>query len=326
MKQLLFLFSFLWCSYGQAQLTVGNGSLTLSGGTEFFVEGVSFLPSARITLSNTRLQQSTTPVNLNGSTYSIAKVLLLNSPLEFTGTLHFSYSDADLNGNPEAGLKFAYLESGTSKSSSVGVVNTADNFVEETVTAKSFEGLTASASFVALPISLLSFTAQRQTTGTVLLRWQTATELNNSHFTVERSSDASRFVPIGMVPAATTASGRGDYSFTDAQPFDGTNYYRLRQHDLNGTAHVYGIRMVKAGNTLLEATVHPNPVTGNGFMLDMPRTLPKPLAYTIGNAAGQVVLTGRITTQHQWIATGSLPAGSYLLQLSDGQTIRFQKQ
>lgn len=117
MKQLLFLFSFLWCSYGQAQLTVGNGSLTLSAGTEFFAEGVSFLPSARISFSNTRLQQSTTPVNLNGSTYSIAKVLLLNSPLEFTGTLHFSYSDADLNGNPEAGLKLAYLEWGTWKSS-----------------------------------------------------------------------------------------------------------------------------------------------------------------------------------------------------------------
>jgi hypothetical protein len=326
MKKLLFLLSFLWCYHSQAQFTIGNGFLTVSGGTEFFAEGVNFLPSARMTLSNNILQQSATPVYLGHSTYSIAKVVSFGSPFEFTGTLHFSYSDADLNGNPEEGLKLSYLLSGAWKSSSAGVVNTSGNFVEESVTAKSFESLTASAYFSTLPVSLLSFTARWQTNATVLLQWHTATETDNSHFTIERSSDAIRFTPVGTVAAATTAARQGDYSFTDAQPLEGTNYYRLRQHDLNGAEHVYGVRMVRAAEALPMARVLPNPVTGNGLMLDMRKAIQQPIAYSVSNAAGQVLLTGLVATQQQWIVTGSLPVGSYLLRLGNGQTVRFQKQ
>ena len=324
MRNLLFLLSFFGCLPARAQLSVGNGSLCVSGGTAFLINGVTFVPSGRMTLNNNAMRQSATPVQVSSSVFSIAKVVTLNSPLVFTGTLRLSYDDADLNGNPEEGLKLDYRSSGSWISSAAGTVNTTDNYVEETVSAKSFEGLTASAYFAALPVSLLSFTAIGQTNGSILLQWHTAEELNNSHFTIERSGDASRFIPIGTVPAAT--GGQGHYSFTDAVPLGGRNYYRLRQHDLNGAEQVYGVRLVNLGNAGLLATVSPNPAAASGFMVNLGRSVQEPLPFSISNAAGQIVLTGRILTQRQWVVTSSLPAGSYLLQLGNGQTVRFQKQ
>jgi hypothetical protein len=326
MKKLFFLLLCLWFANSQAQFTISNGSLTISGGTEFFAEGIHFRPASRLSIVNTRMQQTTTAVSLPNSLNSINKVLLLSSPVEFTGTLHFSYDESALNGNAEGSLKLAYLVSGTWRSSAAGVVNTTDNFIEEAVVSKSFEGLTASAYFTTLPVSLISFTAGLQNNGSVLLQWHTATEINNSHFTIERSRDASLYTAIGSVPAAAFALGQGNYEFTDVQPFAGTNYYRLRQHDLDGAEHVYGVRLVKAGDARGMVKVQPNPVTGDGFMLDMRRVVTDPLFYSISNAAGQVIATGRITSQQQWITTGKLPAGSYLLQVGSEPTVRFQKQ
>ena len=86
------------------------------------------------------------------------------------------------------------------------------------------------------------------------------------------------------------------------------------------------MRLVKAGDARGMVKVQPNPVTGDGFMLDMRRVVTDPLFYSISNAAGQVIATGRISSQQQWITTGKLPAGSYLLQVGSEPTVRFQKQ
>jgi hypothetical protein len=319
---LLFLFSIPWLQAG-AQLNVGDGSLTTYGGAAMQLDGMTLFPPDKFTVTNNRILQSTNPVPLTGSVTSINRVVTFSSPVAFTGTVRLSYDPAGLNGNAENDLKLSYRSAGGWRYSPGGVVNLTNYVVEEALTAKSFDGLTASAFYISLPVHLLSFTARWATGNTVLLQWQTAEEINNSHFSLERSGDGRLYAAIGTVQAAASG-GQASYTFTDRQPLGGTNYYRLRQYDRDGRQRLYGVQMVKAGEDPGNVVLYPNPVTGDGFTVTLQRPITAPVAYTITNAGGQVVQTGRLASQ--WIATGKLPAGIYLLQLGDGQTMRFQKQ
>ena len=87
---------------------------------------------------------------------------------------------------------------------------------------------------LALPVRWLSFSAQKGAKQTVLLNWSTAAEQNNRYFSVERSTSGSNFTAIGTVAAGTIPQGVQKYQFTDLQPADGVNYYRLKQVDRDG--------------------------------------------------------------------------------------------
>ena len=84
-----------------------------------------------------------------------------------------------------------------------------------------------------LPISLTSFTA-KAVDQSVLLNWNTASEENNDYFEVQHSADGKAFTTIGKIKGAGTSKAAIDYSFTDENPFAGTNYYKLVQHDFDG--------------------------------------------------------------------------------------------
>ncbi|MFT3681742.1 MAG: SdrD B-like domain-containing protein [Ferruginibacter sp.] len=84
------------------------------------------------------------------------------------------------------------------------------------------------------PVRLLSFTGNLQNNRTTLLNWQTTAEYNNHHFEIERSIDGIHFVVIGKVNGNGTTSLPHSYSFVDAHPSTGINYYRLKQVDLDG--------------------------------------------------------------------------------------------
>lgn len=84
-----------------------------------------------------------------------------------------------------------------------------------------------------LPVTFLSFRAERSD-NSVLLSWSTASELNNDHFSIERSEDGLNFLPIGIIQGAGQSSMINSYVFRDANPADRNSYYRLKQVDFNG--------------------------------------------------------------------------------------------
>lgn len=94
----------------------------------------------------------------------------------------------------------------------------------------------------ALPVTLTSFKGTYdRTVNKVYLTWTTAQEFNSREFIVERSTDGRRFTAIGTVAAAGTSSRPTSYSFTDAQPAYGTDYYHLKQVDIDDKAQYSGI-------------------------------------------------------------------------------------
>jgi len=84
-----------------------------------------------------------------------------------------------------------------------------------------------------LPVELTSFLAN-VIGSNVILRWQTATELNNYGFEIERSNNKINFEKIGFVQGSGNSNSDKNYSFTDKQKLSGKYYYRLKQIDNDG--------------------------------------------------------------------------------------------
>jgi hypothetical protein len=86
---------------------------------------------------------------------------------------------------------------------------------------------------IPIPVELVSFTASL-TQGNVVLNWETATEINNRGFEIERSTKGE-FTTVGFIPGAGTTTKKQTYTFTDKQVLVGSHSYRLKQIDFNGS-------------------------------------------------------------------------------------------
>ena len=85
-----------------------------------------------------------------------------------------------------------------------------------------------------LPVELLDVTAGCKGKG-VQINWITASERNNDHFEVERSSDGQNFsVVVANVKGAGNSSTSKYYTAMDNTVEGTTYYYRVKQVDLNG--------------------------------------------------------------------------------------------
>lgn len=117
----------------------------------------------------------------------------------------------------------------------------------------------------ALPVELLTFTAKKGDM-TIFLDWVTGSELNNSHFNVERSTDGYEFFTIGQVPGQGTTNQNSVYEYIDIGAPEGLVYYRLVQVDFNGKSTIHDIIQVTNSASIL-LTFFPNPSNGNVLLL-----------------------------------------------------------
>jgi len=114
-----------------------------------------------------------------------------------------------------------------------------------------------------LPVSMTSFTGKRTNEGS-LLKWNTSNEMNNSHFVVERSKDLKGFAAISSRIISKAINGNSQtnlaYSYIDALPFMGHNYYRLQQVDIDGQISHSDVVDVFYGEENM-IRMYPNPVS-----------------------------------------------------------------
>jgi len=110
-----------------------------------------------------------------------------------------------------------------------------------------------------LPVKWLDIKGERLNDSTALIKWETADDMNNKGFDVERSlGNARDFSKSGFVSAfisATTAR----YQFRDRNDFAGVSYYRLKQIDADGKYSYSKIVAVKGYRKEDFASVYPNP-------------------------------------------------------------------
>jgi hypothetical protein len=148
-----------------------------------------------------------------------------------------------------------------------------------------------------LPVTLLYFTARKQTSTSALVEWKTSQEINNASFDVERSNDAVRFTKIGNVAASGNSSLPISYNFTDNNPAKGMNYYRLKQIDVDGR-FVYSPARLVLFDGLDASTVkyYPNPTNGILYVEMSTVNLNQSIVVNITNAAGIVINQYRVSS------------------------------
>ena len=109
----------------------------------------------------------------------------------------------------------------------------------------------------ALPVELLSFTAKAEK-NKVKLNWVTASEKNNSHFTIEKSVNGNNWSKVAEVNGQGNSNVIHDYSYTDSYPISGASWYRLSQTDYDGTSETFPAQRVYVKP--FHYSIFPNPV------------------------------------------------------------------
>ncbi len=84
-----------------------------------------------------------------------------------------------------------------------------------------------------LPLTLLDFSASEKPDH-ILLQWTTTSELNSSHFDIEKLGTTQQYAKTGAVFAKGASSIANKYQFTDHLAEVGINYYRLKMVDKDG--------------------------------------------------------------------------------------------
>ncbi len=172
---------------------------------------------------------------------------------------------------------------------------------------------------IALPVKLQYFNAAKDG-ARAALQWGTASEQGNTGFEVERSADGKSFNKIGFAP--TQAPGGNSqaalsYRFTDSDPLDGLNYYRLKQIDKDGKSVLSEVKVLSfAGASAIE--VYPNPAK-NGMVHVKGSNITDISAYTIsGQRVNIQVHYNPIENRIEFPAHAS---GAYVLRIVAGGTI-----
>lgn len=170
-----------------------------------------------------------------------------------------------------------------------------------------------------LPIELLYFTGEAISNG-VRFEWATATELDNDHFTVQRSQDGQEWYDVLVRQGAGSSVGQIEYSALDASPLPGLAYYRLKQSDIDGSETIFNTLAIRTtGGAELDLAVFPNPSNGSFSLVAEGLVEQEQVPVTILDMQGRAVHSTSITLA-QGLAvdiTDDLPLseGVYLLSL-----------
>lgn len=193
------------------------------------------------------------------SAYSSTQVLALNGvPLQTTVTNHNISYTVDAyglltlpGGTTQDALRIRKVEKSGTKT--VGYIFLANNGASVQLTAADTlqpssgviqvqaKSVTWSPPNPALPVQISAFDALFDQTAThVFLRWTTASEVNNYGFDVQSGSQRTgefHSIAGGFVPGHGTTLLPQQYSWEDVSASSGASWYRLVQHDLDGSAH-----------------------------------------------------------------------------------------
>ena len=136
----------------------------------------------------------------------------------------------------------------------------------------------------------------------LLLKWATASELNNKGFWIEkRLASESSFLPIAWIDGQGTTTLEQRYEFLDEDVPRGQNiYYRLRQVDYNGTFDFSPIRQGKLELTAKDILVYPNP-TYSELTIELGES-PTESQALLFNAKGQLLIQQQLISKESQLS------------------------
>lgn len=194
-----------------------------------------------------------------------------------------------------------------------------------------FRNFTYSAPLNILPVKLASFTATLNN-NKADLKWTTSSEINVSHFVIEKSLDGTNFQEAGIMFAYGNATDKTDYSFSDnlLNTTATVVYYRLRSVDMDGKAEYSATRIIRLGkqkDNAITILTYPNPVS-NELRVTIPAAWQnKPVVYELFTVNGQSVKRSQAgnSGQTETLNISTLAPGLYIVSVSCEGAVAQQK-
>jgi Secretion system C-terminal sorting domain len=194
-----------------------------------------------------------------------------------------------------------------------------------------FKNFTYSAPVIStLPVSLVSLTATLNN-NKADLKWTTASEVNVSHFVIEKSYDGKNFSDAGLVFAYGSISEKANYSFSDnvSSSQNTVIYYRLRSVDNDGKSQYSEIRIIRISKKgeAFNMTVYPNPVSSELRVTVPAEWQGKAVMFELFNQNGQKIKAknSNSSNQTETIMVNDLSKGLYLVKATCGSDVTIQK-
>jgi acid phosphatase len=171
-----------------------------------------------------------------------------------------------------------------------------------------------------LPIRSLIFNASANR-NTCILKWQTLEEQNTKEFRIERSGDnGQNWQTITTLAAAGNSDAIRNYSYTDNNPFNDINFYRIKQIDLDDHFIYSKILSVRFKFTNAFYRSYPNPVN-NILYIATTKKEDDRVVISIIDPTGRLVLRKKSLIKIDnpaKIDLSHLTAGEYFVEINNG--------
>lgn len=206
---------------------------------------------------------------------------------------------------------------------------TISNFVNEVAVTAEFQntgfsgfGAGVPGGNVSFPVEWVAFNGKYIGGSGTLLEWATATEKNSHYFSVERSKDGQVYERLIDIPAAGNSAEILDYQYTDPAPFEGINYYRLKQLDIDGSYTYSDVVEVYTDFSQNHIRLFPNPFQST---LQLYSETTGNQHFFLTNLKGQMIF------EHRWhqeqpqtleFSVAELPIGFYFWGLRNEHEVK----
>jgi len=284
-------------------------------------------PGSQLALNGSWMGTDTLLTQLTGSDYedgdytgnSTSSFIITSLPVITAGTSVGGVPELLYDGIPlEAGDTIPNYDQDKLVLKIVGSGYTAIEFTYQTIdqAGKTSFPATYGIKFTAtpLPVNFLYFAA-KALNGTAVLNWATAQEMNSRGFEIERSRDSRNWTKIGFTGSLAengNSNTKLEYVYTDQHALPGTNYYRLKQVDIDNKYDYSEVRSVAFGNAGGDIKIYPNPartqITLDGLNGDE--------QISIYNVAGKCIANFQAGGSVKTIALDQMAEGTYYLTVT----------
>lgn len=178
---------------------------------------------------------------------------------------------------------------------------------------------------IILPVTIINLSASRQQGG-IEVKWTALNELDVQDYEVQKSADGINFASIETVAAKNNGQPVLTYAITDAKPFTGNNYYRIKAISKNGEIQYTAVVVINITGIVPAVKVYPNPVIDKTINVQMSNMPAGKYELAVHSISGQQVYRSTInfsggTGSQQVALPSAIAGGMYTLRLTREDTV-----
>ncbi|HEY6901549.1 MAG TPA: T9SS type A sorting domain-containing protein [Puia sp.] len=166
------------------------------------------------------------------------------------------------------------------------------------------------------PALMMSFTGKAEN-AVAELNWSMENQTNCKWFVIERAGENGSYDSINVVMGINNGN-LTQYTFTDSRMLKGSNYYRLRQVDMDGVVRYSKIVTLTNLEAAGKMEVYPNPAIAT-INYSVSSQNAQQVYVQVYNLSGIVLLSSQqqlsAGTNQQSLAISNLKSGNYILKV-----------